>query len=448
MLRKKITVFLLFLTDILKQTILGGGIGSVVGALGAFFIWLLNTAAGFTNRFEYYYLFLPLAMFLSSFLVERFAPAAEGHGTEKAIEAVHKNNGRIKAKTIPIKIAATVITIAVGGSAGKEGPTTQIGAGAASLAARALRLDEEDTKTLVVCGMGAGFAAILGTPIAAAIFVAEVLVIGRLNLKNIFSALIASLAGHYVFGLFGLRTEEMPDLSGFAVSVSNAPAWLFMAFCAGVFFGLVSLLMITAMRGSARLAEKIRVYKPLKGIIGGAALALLALIFNKNYLGTGVEYFMTIAGGGNVLPHDFMLKILFTAITLSFGGSGGVLTPLMFVGITSGSAFAAFFGLDPVVFSCLGMLAVLAGSTNTPLACIIMAFEMFLSPGLVILSALACPVAYLITGHRSVYHTQFIGESKIRAVYIAPDTIEAHKEKIVYKNGIPSKIAELFKKKG
>ncbi|MDR2091291.1 MAG: chloride channel protein [Clostridiales bacterium] len=430
MLKKKVTVFLLFLTDILKWLFLAALTGAVVGALSAGFIRLLNLACAAVGGIPYYFLFLPFAMFVSSFLAARVSPSAEGHGTEKAIEAIHKNNGKMDAKVIPVKIAATVFTIAFGGSAGKEGPTTQIGAGAASVLAGLFRLSPHDAKRLVICGMSAAFAAIFGTPVAAAVFAVEVLVVGRLNLKNILPVMTAAVVGRLVSLWLGAPTELMPSFFDLSITQYNALPMLSSALFSGVFFGLVSLLTISVLNLTHRFAEKIKIYKPLKGLIGGGAIIVLALIFGSDYLGLGINYFMPAIEGGQVRLYDFLLKMLFTAVTLSFGGSGGILTPLMFIGITSGNAFAAVFGLDPSLYACLGMLCVLASSTNTPLACIIMAFEMFLSPGLAVLATVACPVAYLVTGHRSVYPTQRMSESKIKSIFLESTTAGEPDERI------------------
>ncbi|MDR1940115.1 MAG: chloride channel protein [Clostridiales bacterium] len=425
---QKLEGFKLFFIDIVKWLFLAGLTGCAVGAVASGFIFLLVKACGLTERFEYYYLFLPAALFLSGAAVKHLAPDAEGHGTEKAIQAVHNQNGKIKLGVVPVKIAATVVTIAAGGSAGKEGPTTQIGAGIASFIAGVFRLSDKDRKRLVICGMGAAFAAIFGAPVAAAVFAAEVLVVGRLNLKNIFSIMTASVAGYLVYAAIGAGGELMPQIS-LVITPANAPFNLSFALFSGIFFGLAALMTIFAVNGFHKLSEGLKIYKPLKGLIGGTALVILVFIFGSDYLGMGIEYFMNVASGAEARFYDFILKIIFTAITLSFCGSGGILTPLMFIGMTAGSAFAAVFNLDPTVFACLGFLAVLAGATNTPLACIIMAFEMFASPSLALMAAIACPVAYLVTGHRSVYPTQMLRESKISSIWIESLTAKEPIEK-------------------
>lgn len=441
--KKALLEFIYLLASFLKWLFLGALAGAVVGFIGTGFLWILKTACDFTAQWQYYFVLLPFAMFVSSFLIKYLAPEADGHGTEKAIRAIHKNNGRIKLAVIPVKLVATVVTLSLGGSAGKEGPTTQIGAGAASGLASLLRLNDRDRKKLVICGMSAAFAAIFGTPVAAAIFAIEVLVVGKIRLNFLFPAFISAVAGWFIANIWigpkiGTATEvfhlAVPEISFSTMGISLG---------AGLFFGLVALLLVLAMKYFEKFSHKIKIFKPLKGLIGGAVLVGLGFLVGTQYLGMGVGYFMNVASGAPAQWYDFLIKILFTAITLSFGGSGGILTPIMFIGITSGSAFAGLFGLDYQFFAALGLLAVLASATNTPMACTVMAIEMF-NPAFAVYAAIACPAAYLMTGHRSVYPTQLLAESKTSSILIADseEIGEGGRETFL----LPKRFGSFFKK--
>ncbi|MGD0229624.1 MAG: chloride channel protein [Syntrophorhabdales bacterium] len=168
----------ILLVSIVKWLFLAACVGVIVGLSTTVFLKTLEKSIAFTKTFPYYFVLLPAAFFASSLIVTRFAPEARGHGTEKVIEAVHKRWGKMDPWAVPVKLVATVITIAFGGSAGKEGPCAQIGAGLSSLFAGLLRFDNIDRRKLVICGISAGFATVFGTPIAGAIFGVEVL-IGR-----------------------------------------------------------------------------------------------------------------------------------------------------------------------------------------------------------------------------------------------------------------------------
>ena len=178
--RKTVFEESILFVSIIKWLFLASCVGVIVGLSTSVFLIILERSSIFAAGFRYYFLLLPFAIFASALIVKYLAPDAKGHGTEKVIEAVHRHSGKIKPLVVPVKLLATVITIALGGSAGKEGPCAQIGAGLSSIFAGFLRFDNNDRKKLVICGISAGFAAVFGTPIAGAIFGVEVLVIGSL----------------------------------------------------------------------------------------------------------------------------------------------------------------------------------------------------------------------------------------------------------------------------
>jgi H+/Cl- antiporter ClcA len=184
--------------SIIKWAVLATFVGLIVGTATAVFLKLLGVSTGMVQSHQYYFLFLPVALFLSSLIVKYLAPDAEGHGTEKVIEAVHKRWGKIDLAVVPVKLVATIITLAGGGSAGKEGPCAQIGAGLASGLADILRLNKEDRKKIVICGISAGFAAVFGTPVAGALFAVEVLVLGKILQDVLFPALVAAIISFQV----------------------------------------------------------------------------------------------------------------------------------------------------------------------------------------------------------------------------------------------------------
>jgi H+/Cl- antiporter ClcA len=169
--------------------------------------------------------------------------------------------------------------------------------------------------------------------------------------------------------------------------------------------------MIGILKQSEAVSRKLDIWKPLKGIIGGGVIIILVFLIDPMYLGLGVETIEVALSGEHVPNLAFLFKSLFTGITLSFGGSGGIVTPIFFVGSTSGSLFASLLGLDLEVFAAIGMVALLAGAANTPIAASIMAAEMF-GPQVAPYAALACVISFLMTGHRSVYPSQVLAVTK------------------------------------
>jgi H+/Cl- antiporter ClcA len=383
--------------SIIKWFFLAAAVGVFVGISTTFFLKILESSILISSQYKYYFLLLPIALFFSGFLTKYVAPEAEGHGTEKVIEAVHKRSGKIKPLVVPIKLVATIITIAFGGSAGKEGPCAQIGAGLSSIFSDILRFNEQDRKKLVVCGISAGFATVFGTPIAGAIFGVEVLFVGGLLYEVLFPSFVAGIIGYQVASFYGITYFHEP--LNFIPTFSSL---LFTKVCiAGIFFGICSFAFIELLRYIQRLSKRMRIWSPLKGLAGGLALVVLSLVFSQQFLGLGLDTIKVSLEGDYINPLLFIGKMLFTSITLGFGGSGGIVTPIFFVGATSGNTFANLFGLDVSMFSAIGMVALLAGGANTPISASIMAVELF-GPAVAPYAAVACVISFLMTGHRSV----------------------------------------------
>ncbi|MHB0914997.1 MAG: chloride channel protein [Thermoleophilia bacterium] len=405
--KKRLTEETIVLISVLKWVTLATIVGIGVGATATLFLKLLERGTDYTGGFSHYYFVLPAGLFLSALLVKYLAPDAQGHGTEKVIEAVHKNDGRINPRVVPVKLAATLVTIISGGSVGKEGPVGQIGAGVSSLFADLGRFDRHDRKKLVICGISAGFAAVFGTPIAGAIFGIEVLFIGGMLYEVLLPSFIAGIISFQVASALGISYFYRP-----LEIVPVFSQYLFLEIVgAGIFFGFCSILLIEGLNAGKILSDRIRVWEPFKGLIGGLVLVAGALIFSDRYLGLGLDTIETSLTGVEIVWYAFLLKILFTAVTLNSGGSGGIVTPIFFIGATAGALYADILNLDVATFSAIGLISLLAGAANTPIAAGIMAVEMF-GPEVAPWAIMAGIISFLITGHRSVYPSQVLAMKK------------------------------------
>ncbi|MEZ7890154.1 MAG: chloride channel protein [Candidatus Wallbacteria bacterium] len=438
LIRKKIAEETILFFSILKWVLLSTIIGAIVGAASTIFLKILNWSISFREEFPNYFLLMPLAFLVSVLLVKYFAPEAEGHGTEKVIEAIHKKDSNIDIMVVPIKLIATIITITCGGSAGKEGPCAQIGASLASYFSNLFKFDSRDRRKLVICGISAGFSSVFGTPLAGAIFGVEVLFVGNM----IYDVLLPS----FISGVTSYQVAEFLGIGYSKHTVSFVPVFSEVFFLkvvlAGIFFGICSIIFIEIMGLFEKLSSKIKLSKPYKAILGGMMLIGLTFIFSDQFLGLGIEtidsclpreknmwYAFEYMGfnpniiysylaNGSIVWYAFFLKIVFTSITLSFGGSGGVVTPIFFIGATSGMLFAKLMALDIATFSAIGFVALLAGAANTPIAASLMAMEIF-GPTIAPYAAVACVVSFFMSGHRSIYPSQVLLLKKSESIDVS-----------------------------
>jgi H+/Cl- antiporter ClcA len=349
-------------------------------------------------------------------LIRSFAPTAKGHGTEAVIAAIHQQSGRVDWLVAPVKLLATVLTLAFGGSVGKEGPCAQIGAAITSLFADVLRLDDKDRRRLVICGVGAGFAAVFGTPVSGALFGIEVLYLGRIEYPVLFPCLVAGIVAHLVCG----TSAPVPALHG-DLSVLGHRTIVPLAILFGAAFGLVALVLIESMRMLERLLRRAESRPYLVAAIGGALLAAFYGVVGEQYAGLGVPVIeASLEGTATVAALAFLFKIVATTLTLETGGSGGIVTPIFFVGATAGVALANATGLAPGVVAAFGFVSVLAAAANTPIAAAVMGMEL-LPHDLGVYAALCAGTAFLLVGHRSVYASQKLGLSKSGGLEVPVD---------------------------
>ncbi|MEO7966614.1 MAG: chloride channel protein [Gemmatimonadaceae bacterium] len=399
------------LISTVKWACLGAGAGLCVGWGTRGFLWTIAHAPlavhALTRGAYPEFWLLPLALPLCVWLIHTFAPDARGHGTEAVIAAVHQRSGRIDWLIAPVKLLGTVLTLAAGGSVGKEGPAAQIGAAITSLFADLLRLRDEDRRRLVICGISAGFAAVFGTPVSGALFGIEVLYLGQLDYSVIFPAMVAGIVGHLACG----AAPPFPVLHDAFGGVGQVRIIL-TSLASGALFGLVALLLIETLRSVERLVGRLQPNRYLLAASGGVALVALYSIAGPQYAGLGTDTIDRVLQGTVVVSVTaFLLKTLATALTLETGGSGGILTPIFFIGVTSGAALAPLFGVPPGLLAAFGFVSVLAAAANTPIAAAVMAIEV-LPAHEGVYAALAASTAFLTVGHRSVYASQKLGLSK------------------------------------
>jgi len=389
----------------LRWSFLGITTGVIVGTGVAVFLKMLAWAIAVWTQVWYYYFFLPVILFLNCWLVSAAAIQTAG-GSDKVIEGIHQQDGCLQLAEMPLKIAATIITIAAGGSAGKEGPAAQIGATLASTWANLLRVSKADCRKIVICGLSAGFACVFGTPVAGAIFGIEVLFIGKILYDTLYPAFVAGLAGYYICHIIGIPYFYLQ------IHVEPTGYLIFQSIMLGVVCGLVAIFFIKTNNFCKHGFTCLRLAQQAKAFIGGMILILIGYFVSPLYLGLGLELFENGISGQSVAVAAFFWKTLATGITLGCGGTGGIIMPIIIVGTMTGNLFGQLFGnLDIAVYAVLGMVALLAAAVNIPVAAVVMAAELFGSD-IIPYAAVSCSISYLISGHRSVYPSQIIFAGK------------------------------------
>jgi H+/Cl- antiporter ClcA/CBS domain-containing protein len=411
-----VTDFLAFLRIFLKWTALGSGVGILAGTASAVFLVTLSWATQFRLQYPALLVLLPVAGFLVGWVYYHFAGVAS-QGNNLVIEEVNANKAHIPFRMAPLILVGTVITHLFGGSAGREGTAIQMGASLADSLRRLLRLPPEDRRLIIMAGISGGFGSVFGTPVAGFIFGMEVQSLGRIRYEGIIPCLVAAYVGDIVTRAWGAAHSHYPAL----INLEIEPLLLIKVALAGVAFGLTSILFVELTHSIKYLQTTFVKYPPLRSCIGGIVIiALVLLVGTQDYLGLSLPLIHQSVSGEGVVAFAFLLKLIFTSITLGSGFLGGEVTPLFVIGSTLGYTLGRLLGVDPTFLASVGFVAVFAGASNTPFACALMGIELF-GGGSALYLFVGCMIAYLASGHRGIYTTQLVGTPKISGAHIAVD---------------------------
>ena len=344
----------------------------------------------------------------------------EGQGTNDIIEAVHHGK-KLSIWLLPAIFLGTVLTHLCGGSAGREGAALQMGGTIGRHTGGLFRLDDRDLRTATMAGMAAFFSALFGTPLTATVFAIVVISIGVVYHVAFIPCLTASLVSYWISLAMGVAPTR------FAVA---APALekLMLLWVAVLAVGcaLVSVLLCRTLHFAEHQMKKRLPNAWLRVAAGGCAvIALTYLCGTRDYNGAGMDIITAAVEQGSARPEAFLLKILFTAVTLSAGFKGGEVVPSFFVGATFGCVAGPLLGIPAGFAAAVGLTAVFCGATNCPLASIFLSVELFGDGGLLYF-ALACGISYMLSGYNGLYSSQTIVYSKLKAQYINVRTNAHH----------------------
>lgn len=384
----------------LRWLVLLAAIGLAAGLSCALFLVALDWVTATREAHGWLVALLPLAGFALGWAWLRFGPPIAG-GMDQVLNEAQTPQQRLPLRMAPMILLGTLVTHLFGGSAGREGTAVQMGAALADQVTRWSAWARPYRSHIILAGMSGGFAALFGTPWAAGVFAIEVLASGRRRWSVLPICLSTAWIGHGVVVALGVPHTEyaiaaVPTMDG---------TGLIAIVIAAVAFGLMARALVITQLAAATVAKQRLPWLPLRVAVGGAIIAVIALALGSTrHLGLGIplihEAFTTS------LPlSDSVLKLLLTAITLGFGFKGGEVTPLFAIGATLGSALAIWLPVPVECLAAVGFITVFAAAAKTPIACIIMALELF-GFGIGWHAALACAVAYAVSGHHGIYRAQ------------------------------------------
>ncbi|MBQ8851252.1 MAG: chloride channel protein, partial [Oscillibacter sp.] len=301
----------------------------------------------------------------------------------------------------------------VGGSAGREGAALQLGGSLSAYIGRKIGLDEKDSRMMVMCGMAAAFSDLFGNPLTAAVFAMEVVSVGVMYYAAMVPCLVSALVGLMVaelcgLGAHGYESTGIPGLSALS---------MFQVGALGVLCAVLSSWFCKAMHAAPKLYAKYQPEPLLRATTGGMLILLLTIIVqSQDYNGAGDALIRRMLAGEDI-PEAFLLKILFTAVTLGAGFRGGEIVPILCTGAAFGTLMGPMLGLSQSFGGAVGMVAVFCGGTNCPLSAMLLSYELFGGEG-VALYALACGISYMLSGYYGLYSEQKIVYSKFKTEWV------------------------------
>lgn len=414
-LRKYLERIGLYVDAMLKWLVIGGLVGGVGGVVGALFHLGVSYATEVRLAHPWVLYLLPAGGLVIAGLYKLCK--LEGRGTNAVIESVHFGK-EVPVLLVPLIFVSTVITHLCGGSAGREGAALQIGGGIGYRTGRLLHLGEKDLPLATLCGMSGVFSALFGTPLTATVFALEVISVGVLYYAGLVPCITAAMVGYLVSLWMGVPptrfTVVMPALDGWTLLLVVVLAIL----CA-----LVSILFCRGLHVTEHLAERLMKNSYLRAAAGGAVIiALTLLLGTTDYNGAGMDV-ISRALTGEASGWAWLLKLLFTAVTIGCGFKGGEVVPSFFVGATFGCAAGALLGLPPGFAAAIGLVAVFCGAVNCPIASVVLSVELFGADAMLYF-AIACAISYVLSGYCGLYSSQTILYSKLRAEFINVHTKE------------------------
>lgn len=385
--------------------------GAIVGIVGSAFYFVLSFVTIVREQNNWIIYLLPLAG-LAIVATYHFMKNDDDGGTNLVISAVHSGD-RIPLRMTPSIFISTALTHLFGGSAGREGAALQIGGSIGNALGKLFKFDEKDTHVIIMCGMSAAFSTLFGTPMAAAIFPMEMVSVGVMYYMALVPCVVSSLTAHGIAVLLGVAGESfhvtgIPELA----LLPTLQVVLVAVICAFFSIGFCGILHRTE-----HLYKKLFKNRYLRIFVGGCCIVLLTMLVGTNaYNGAGMHT-IEEAVAGHVAPEAFLLKVIFTALTIGAGYKGGEIVPTFFVGATLGCLLGQFVGLSPSLCAAIGMISLFCGVTNCPISTLLISFELFGYEAMPYY-LVAVAFSYMLSGYSGLYRSQKIMYSKYKTDFI------------------------------
>lgn len=390
-----------------KSILFGTIVGVLAGVASALFLtglkWATETR---TSQPSLLYL-LPLAGGLIGWIYTRYGKDVEG-GNNLLLDTIHEPSDYVSWRMAPLIALSTIGTHLFGGSAGREGTAVQMGGSLADAVSRLLRFPPASRRIMLMSGISGGFGSVFGTPLAGTVFGMEVLTIGRVRYDALLPCFIASTIGDMTCKWLGVGHHNYH----LDIELSVNPPLLGWIVLAGICFGLASFGFAELVHGIGRLSKRLIPHPVWRPFVGGLLIIGMTLaVGTHDYLGLSLPLIERSFDPEPIARWAFLMKIVFTAVTLGTGFKGGEVTPLFCIGATLGHTFAIMTGQQTEIFAAVGFVAVFAGAANTPISCVLMGMELFGSDMAVPLM-LGCIVSYIASGHRGIYTSQKVHTPK------------------------------------
>lgn len=398
----------IYVKYIIRWILLAILIGVPCGVLGALFYNGVAFVTSARQTHPYLLFLMPVAGLLIVLIYK--ALKIEGVGTDAIVRSAQEGTF-LRLRVVPAIFISTLLTHLTGGSSGREGAALQIGGSIGNNIGKLTRLRQEDLKIATMAGMASFFTALFGTPITATVFVAFFLEVGQVYTSAFFPSYAASVVAFFISKELGMKP--------FRFALTGAPSgsvnMFFRVAILALLGALVSAVFVKTLHSVAFLYQRFFKNAYVRILVGSALVILLTLLVgNTDYNGAGTDVITRAIMEGKAFPAAFLLKILFTALTLEAGFKGGEIVPSFFIGATFGAAVGPLLGIPARFAAAIGLVVVFGGATNSLVAPLMLSIEAFGSGGVEYFMA-AVIIAYMCSGYNGLYSNQKILFSKLRA---------------------------------